>query len=147
MSNKQLFPVEITAFSLERIIYEHSRKSNIIYWTIILFLTGAFTSLFFIKVDVSVHAAGLVKPPGERISVYAPVSGRINYIPVVENQLLRQGDTLLIVEREIVNEQLKMWKARRDELSHLLADLSLLLNLNGKNQTINREMKKLHKRH
>ena len=67
----------------------------IIYWlAIFLFLTG-FASLFFIHVDISVHANGLIRPADEITMIKSPVSGVIDTIYFKEGDLVRKNSILL----------------------------------------------------
>ena len=67
----------------------------IIYWLVIfLFLTG-FASLFFVRVDISVRANGLIRPAEEITMIRSPVSGVIDTIYYKEGDLVRKNSILI----------------------------------------------------
>jgi len=87
--------------------------------------------MFFIHVDVSVRAQGILKTPGERVFPRATGTGHIQYInPILrENAKITAGDTLIIIGRDTWGEQLQTAEQRLSELTDLLADLEILVNI------------------
>jgi HlyD family secretion protein len=83
---------------------------------------------------VSVKAQGILKTPGERIYPKASGSGYVQYVnPILkENAQVIAGDTLIIIGRNVWDEQLQKALQRTDELSNLLADLSTLTDISYK---------------
>ena len=131
MSSQKILPSGFTEISVEHILRKYNRTPKVIYLTVLLLLVAGFVSLFFIHVDVSVRAQGILKTPGERIYPRASGTGYVQYVnPALrENALITAGDTLIIIGREVWGEQLQTALQRLDELSDLLADLSVLTTL------------------
>jgi len=85
--------------------------------------------MFFIHVDVSVRAQGILRTPGERVFPRATGTGYIQFINpgLRENATITAGDTLIIIGRETWGEQLQTAEHRLSELTDLLADLAILV--------------------
>ena len=64
---------------------------------VLLVVVGAAVSTFFLRVDVSFGASGLVRSVAEKTEIRAPVAGRVVGTLVHENQTVATGDTLLPV--------------------------------------------------
>jgi len=86
------------------------RSGLVIYWlVIVLFLLG-FLSLFIIHVDISVHAAGMIRPLNERTDIKSPVSGIIDSIfykegdPILKNSILLTLRDPALAEKQRQNE-------------------------------------------
>ena len=62
---KNIFPKEILESTTQVHQFKHSKKSLVIYTTILIALIGVFISLPFIKVDVYTSSRGLLKPEKE----------------------------------------------------------------------------------
>ncbi len=134
LMKNRIFPIEITEFSVEALLRKYSKRSYVIYIVVLLFVLFAFAALFFITVDVSVRASGILKTPGERIAVTAPASGRIYQLRITENDVVSKGDTLFVVSQDVWKEQAKNYQVRKDELVNLLSDLNQLTASNKRKQ-------------
>jgi HlyD family secretion protein len=132
---KKIFPPEIIDFSVEKLIHDYSQRSNKIYNTVLVAVVCSLAVLCFIRVDVSVGSSGTLRPLKERIVITAPVDGRIVRFLVVENQNVKQGDTLLILEDTQYQSQMQNLLARKMELDDLLSDLQILT---GKNKVVHK---------
>jgi HlyD family secretion protein len=130
----QVLPSDFIDASAEQLLYNYSKNPKIIYISVLLLLVGGFCSLFFIYVDVSVKAQGIVKAPGERIYPKASGSGYVQYVnpDLKENAQITIGDTLIIIGRDVWDEQLRNSQERREELMALLSDLSEITALKYK---------------
>jgi len=131
MANNKILPSSFTEISVEHILNKYSRTPQIIYLTVLILIVIGFISLFFIHVDVSVKAQGMLKTSGERIYPKASGSGYVQYVnpALKENVQMTAGDTLIVIGREVWDEQLHAALQRTDELSVLLVDLKLLTNI------------------
>ena len=131
MTVHKILPHNFTEISVEHILHRYSRTPKIIYLSVLILIVIGFVSLFFIHVDVSVKAQGILKTPGERIYPKSSGSGYVQYVnPALrENVQVKTGDTLIIIGRNTWNEQLQADLQRAEELKNLLADLSALTNI------------------
>ena len=131
MSNSKILPSGFTEISVEHILRKYNKTPKVIYLGVLILLVVGFASLFFIHVDISVKAHGILRTPGERIFPRATGTGYVQYInPILrENAKISAGDTLIIIGRDTWNEQLQTAEQRLEELSALLADLTILVNI------------------
>ena len=66
-------------------------RSKVLYGLVLLAIVGAAVAAFFVKVDVSFAAAGVVRSAAEKTEVRSLVSGRVLSVRVRENQAVRVG--------------------------------------------------------
>jgi len=126
---KKLFPPEIIDFSTAKLIHDYSRKSFLIYNTVLFAVISCFIALFFINVDVGVRGSGVLRPLQERVIITSPVDGKIVRFLVAANQNVKQGDTLLVLEDVQYQSQMQNLIIRQTELSDLLDDLQSLITM------------------
>ncbi|WP_017733186.1 HlyD family secretion protein [Nafulsella turpanensis] len=122
-----LFPKEIIEFSTEQHFAENSTTSKVIYIAILAFIIGALVALPFIKVDVSVKSAGIIRPSLEVNKVAAPVSGNILSLSITNNEPVTEGQELFTISSPVVDEQLAYHQNRLNELAEMKADLGMLI--------------------
>jgi len=89
----------------ENLINRYSTKTNLLYLVVLMAIIGFLISLPYIKVDVTAQSRGFVRSEIEDIPLFSVVSGRIDYINIKNNQQVTDGDTLLIVTKEIIEAQ------------------------------------------
>jgi HlyD family secretion protein len=97
--------------------YTHNQEFNSVFetdnslppisrWTSLagLFLIGTvITSIYlssWVKYNVTVKAAAIVRPIGETRVVQSPIEGTVKSIKVKENQIVKQGDIIAILDTE-----------------------------------------------
>lgn len=85
----------------------------------------ALALLPIVEVDVSVGAAGLVRPVTERVGVQSPVSGEIDEFLVVENQSVKKGDRLIVISSRALDERDRFNRAQQQEAQDQIADLAV----------------------
>ncbi|MCL2416612.1 MAG: HlyD family secretion protein [Bacteroidales bacterium] len=131
MPDQKILPSTFTEISVEHILRKYSRTPKIIYWSVLILFVAGFVSMFFIHVDVSVRAQGILRTSGERVFPKATGTGYIKYInpSLRENAIVTAGDTLIIIGRDTWGEQLQAAQQRMEELNDLLADLAILVNI------------------
>lgn len=76
---KQLFPKEFLSHSFEVHQFQHGKKSQRIYWVILLFLVAVLFSLPLMKVNVFSTVRGMIKPKEERFVLRANAGGQELY--------------------------------------------------------------------
>jgi len=134
---KDIFPSSVTRFSRENLIRKHSTKSKIIYWILIGVLILFAASLFWIKVDVNVDTPGIITSRYRSIEIMAPVFGRILSLRIKENQRVKKGDTLLIIDTTEIDKSIRIIQNKIWLLKHQNSDLAYLTQLviDGKYET------------
>lgn len=96
MKHNKIFPASVLNQS-ELFLYDIGKTSSMLYIFIIVFLIITFTSLFFIEVDISVKASGIIKPKGDKNIISSPIAGRIQFKNLEENRSVQKGDTFKII--------------------------------------------------
>ncbi|MER9938385.1 HlyD family efflux transporter periplasmic adaptor subunit [Mesorhizobium sp. M0088] len=100
----------------------------IIYRMILLSVVATLVSLPLITIAISVQSAGIIRPTVEKTPLVAPVSGRISRILAVENDMVAQGQEILALDDEVVEEKLRAYKGDIRAKSDLARDLETLIS-------------------
>jgi len=108
------------------LLESNSRKSAVIYLSLLLLFGGAIISLPFINIDVTVRAQGLIRPQIEKQEIKAQISGTIAKSFLIDNQLINKGDTLAIFDSETANKRINLLSYTKGNLDTLVHDLNLL---------------------
>jgi membrane fusion protein, peptide pheromone/bacteriocin exporter len=102
------------------------RSGFIIYWLVmVLFLTG-FIALFFIHMDISVRASGIIRPLNERTEMRSPLSGIIDTMYYKEGEQVEKGNILMVFRDPSLTEKQQMNEADILQCSDFIHDLELL---------------------
>lgn len=92
---KQVFPKEILEFTADVHRFRHRKKSLIIYAVLLLFLSGSFLALPFIRIPIYISSPGVIKPEKERLQLRIIQTGQISFSALVNNKTVQKGDTLV----------------------------------------------------
>jgi HlyD family secretion protein len=93
-------------------------------------VVAAAVAAFFIAVNVSVSASGVVRSVAERTQIRPLVGGRVLGVKARENAPVRVGDTLLTLAPDGIDERLRLCRHLQAERQQLVADLRFLTNGN-----------------
>ena len=108
--------------------YKISTKSKIIYSAVLLIVTGVLFSLPFIKVKISVKSVlGEFKPLAEKQQLFAPITGRVTHLLIKDNQQVKQGDTLLVMDASVPKAQSVLLQTRLIQLKQNLQDVAQII--------------------
>lgn len=143
-SNTVFVPADICQDTVEGLYAEHGLQRPWIYWLTLAGVIGALASLPLIEVDVSVQAAGLVRPATELANLRPAVSGLIDKVLVRENDRVNAGQPLLVLRSPELAEQLARNRDAQAEHADLIADFNTLttgLDLSPAVQADDREQK------
>lgn len=127
MNVNKIFPEDILKNTVEYHIAKHNSKTNILFWTIFLALTGIFLTLPYISIDLYTTSRGIIMPKENKISLYPPASGRVLEFNIDENQKVKEGDTLLIIDHTILEEKGRLNDIQIAEQKDYIRDLNNLL--------------------
>jgi len=125
---KEIFPKEIIESTIEVHQFKHKSSSKILYNILLLTIIGVAISLPYIKLDIYASARGILRPEKELNSIISLYSGKIDSIYIKQNQLVSKGDTLLIVNNKIGQEQIKLIETKNEDLKKWSDDLNYLLS-------------------
>lgn len=106
----------------ENLVNKYTTKTNLVYIIVLLSLVGILAALPFIKIDITSQSRGFVRSEMEDIPIFSVVSGRIEYINLRNNHPVNQGDTLVIVTKDIIDAQKKIQEQLKDTDSLLYED-------------------------
>lgn len=134
MKRKQIFPIEIIENSSEKLINSHRVTTHIIYSVVVIAILFAMVLSFFIKIDVNVTSLGIAKSPGERVIINSPYGAFVKDIYVRENSKVKQGDTILLLNSEQIENEQNKYNNRFKEVSEYIRDLQLLIKLDKKSK-------------
>lgn len=121
-----LLPKESISLLHQSIISRRAVRSSFVYKFLLLFVMLCFAMLPFIKVDISVQTRGMMAPAEKRSSLVSPVAGKVIFSLIQENQAVKEGDTLLIVDHSILLAEADMLLERISENRALMNDFDLL---------------------
>lgn len=127
----QLLPSAWIENSIETYIYQHTTKSQVIYWVVLATIVLAFVLLPFVYVDISSQSNGVVRPAIEKTDIKATISGIINDVYVYEGQKVKKGDILLRFRASSSHEKIAYQDNRLKDFEDHISDLKTL-SLGGK---------------
>lgn len=100
----------------------------VLYRIIVFSVVAALVSLPLVTITVSVQSAGTIRPTIEKTPLIAPVSGRISHTVAVENDLVAQGQQILVLDDEVIEEKLRALTGEIRAKSDLARDLGTLIS-------------------
>ena len=124
----QIFPKEIVKSTIEVHSFKNKISSNIIYNTLLISILISCVILPFVYIDIYTSAQGIIKSDKETNQISSYYSGKIKEIFIKENQTIRKGDTLLIIDNAVVISRLKLISNQIAEVKLFVQDLNYLSN-------------------
>lgn len=121
-----LLPHEWIENSIEAYIYQHTTKSQKIYWVVLLAVAVGIVSLPFIYVDISVQGSGIVRPVTEKTEIKASVTELVDSIYVKEGDQINKGDMILRFRTNSSDYKISYQGNRLNDYEAHLADLVFL---------------------
>ncbi len=121
-----LLPNEWIENSIETYIYQHTTKSQIIYWVVLLAITATTVSLPFIYVDISVQGSGIVRPVAEKAEIASSITEIVDSVFVREGEQVRKGDIILRFRTNSSDYKINYQSARMNDCNAQLTDLDYL---------------------
>ncbi|MEG0454253.1 HlyD family secretion protein [Bacteroides neonati] len=122
-----LLPNEFLENCIETYIYQHTTKSQKIYWLVLLVVTMALVVLPFVYVDISVRGNGVVRPVTERTEIKAAITEQVDSVYVREGDRVRKGDALLRFRTNNPDNKISYQNNRLGDFNTHLADLVYLV--------------------
>ncbi len=121
-----MIPASLGENTVEHLFAMHGPVRPWIYWLLLSGVIGSLASLPFVMVDVSIRAAGLVRPTTARAELRPAVSGHIAEVLVRDNASVKAGQPLLVIRSRDVEERLAHNHVLQAEHAALLVDLKFL---------------------
>lgn len=121
-----LLPNEWIENSIETYIYQHTTKSQVIYWIVLLAVTITLVALPFIYVDISVQGSGVVRPVAEKAEITSAITEIVDSVFVKEGEQVNKGDVILRFRTNSSDYKINYQTSRLNDCSAQLADLAYL---------------------
>ena len=121
-----LLPNEWIENSIETYIYQHTTKSQIIYWIVLFAVTVTLVALPFIYVDISVQGSGVVRPVAEKAEITSSITEIVDSVFVKEGEQVNKGDVILRFRTNSSDYKINYQTSRLNDYSAQLADLAYL---------------------
>ena len=122
----RLIPAELAQHTVERLYADHGARRPWVYWLVLAAAVAALGALPLIEVDVTVRAAGLVRPVTERTELKAATGGQVGRVCARDNERVIAGQPLLELATRDLDERLIRNRALQREQSDIVADLQEL---------------------
>ena len=110
----------------ENMRFKYGKKTYVIYCTIITAIILTFSSLPFIYVDVTSQSRGIIRAKEDNVSLATIVQGEVIYVNMANNQTVKKGDTLMIIDSQTSQVQTETQKNLIAEQTKQMEDLTLL---------------------
>jgi HlyD family secretion protein len=123
-----MIPASLGEDTVEHLYAEHGPARPWIYWLLLLGVFFSLASLPLLMVDVSVRAAGMVRPTTQRADLRPAVSGHIAEVLAHDNARVHSGQPLLVLRSTELAERLAHNSRLQTERATLIADLQQLTN-------------------
>lgn len=124
---KEIFPIEIIEYTNENYWRKRRITTKAIYISIICLLLLVIVLLPFIYVDISSQSRGNIRSVHENNTLQSVVSAEIKKINIYENQQVDKGDTLVWLQTNVTDEQMKRIEERLSENIMFIEDIGRLL--------------------
>jgi membrane fusion protein, peptide pheromone/bacteriocin exporter len=119
--------------NLENLIYQNKTKSFSIYLVLVLAVIVFIALLPIIKVDISSQSRGIIRSTTDNVPVTSIVSGRVMWLRLHNNTIVKQGDTLIKISKQSLDTERNTQDTLATSVTGLLADVSRILQGNNSN--------------
>jgi multidrug resistance efflux pump len=125
-----LFNYSTETISTTAIVYRSqiSKRTQFIYLFTVVSILVAFAALPFIKTPISIKGSGLLQSSIEKTELTIPVNGRLIKLKLADNQKIKQGDTILVIDASVAKRQSALAQNRQGQIHQFLQDINELLN-------------------
>jgi HlyD family secretion protein len=125
-----LFNYSTETISETSIVYRSqiSKRTQLIYLVTVISMLLALAALPFIKTSISIKGNGLLQSSIEKAELTIPVNGRLTKLKLTDNQKIKQGDTILIIDASVPKRQSALAENRQGQIRQFLGDINQLLS-------------------
>ena len=106
-THSKIIPGAITEYISQSYLSTVKTKSIFIYSVTIIAFFAILISLPFITTSVSVQSSAIIRPTSEISTLRSLVNGRLKESFAAENKAVAKGETLFVVESEMIKAQQK----------------------------------------
>lgn len=119
--------------NLENLIAKNRTKSTSIYLVVVLCIFLFLVLLPIIKVDISSQSRGIIRSKTDNVPLTSIVSGKIAWIKVKNNALIKKGDTLIKISKISLETEKQTNDTLSSSVTQYLEDVSNVLKGNTLN--------------
>lgn len=123
----KIFPSTFLENSADFYLLEISLKSQIIFSSILIFLSFCIVSLPFIYVNTFTQSRGIIKTKQENYHITAPITGELISFNLKDNQKVEKGDTLLIFDYSTIEKEINAKLFDINKIKKYITDITTLL--------------------
>ena len=113
--------------NLENLISKNKTKSISIYLVIIIAALVFIALLPIIKIDISSQSRGMIRSTTDNVPLTSLVNGKVTFIKLKNNLVVRQGDTLIQITQENLDTEKTTNQNLSSDLQDQIHDLSLVV--------------------
>ncbi len=124
----KIFPKEIIENTVQSYVPKNTIRSKVIYGLILLLICLVFLALPFTTIKIYSTARGVIKPDHERIIITSINSGKVLFSDLQNNKSVEQGDILLIIKSDILDDQIALTEYEAQKFTLQSEDLKYLIN-------------------
>lgn len=119
-------PAEALPHTYEAFIHRVRSNTLAVYWLALLFLLAIFAVLPFVYLSVDVSAGGVLSSIAGNQELFAPVSGRLAYAHMQDNQVVQKGELLANIANIVLVKRKSIVEEERKKTGNEQADLRVL---------------------
>ncbi|SFH09575.1 HlyD family secretion protein [Pedobacter insulae] len=101
-------------------------KSQVIYTIFLLFLITSLGLLPFLTTTISVRSQGIIQSACAKAELIAPINGRLVEVNLSDNQKVKKGETLLMIDNTLGKQQSELLAEHELQLRDQLLDVEQL---------------------
>ncbi|QQL50455.1 HlyD family secretion protein [Mucilaginibacter ginkgonis] len=128
-TDAELFPADFMALTTEYHFHKYDPSTTLIYRIVLGFTLLALFSMFFIKINVNIKSAGVIKSPFEHNEVKTLVSAKVDSSFLKENMHVKKGQVLVVLKADAIAQKSLVVTNQEEEYKAQLADLQSLTQL------------------
>ena len=107
------------------------RKTVSIYWLVLSIISACVISLPFIKMDISVKSAGIIRPIDEKTELKSSISTVIDSMYFKEGDTVKQGAIIIGLRKENISIKKTMNNFEIEQRNQFINDLTVLTHQNN----------------
>lgn len=113
--------------SIEAYTYQHTTKTQIIYWLVLISISLSIVSLPYIYIDISIPSKGTIRPMIEKIEIKSTISEKVDSIYIKEGEKIQKGDTILCYCTKIIDYKISNLQTLLNDYKTHITDLNYLV--------------------
>lgn len=132
----RLFPPEILGQTSESLYTERHTRTSALYVVMILMIVMMLAALPLVKVAITAQSRGIIRSACENNQITSACNGRIDQIHLQLNQTVMKGDTLLVINTDRIEEEMKWYREQITRNNLYIQDLNRMLGDNKDLQSL-----------